>query len=116
MKNIDDAIDWANTENPTLDEFIRIRLHKANPNIGLPDKDQELLDKPKLPYFMDKEKSKSPTLSPNQSESSTNYKILAVEIPLVNIKTRDKKSGFTHSEAEGKNGSNNICKRALSFF
>jgi hypothetical protein len=68
VKNLDDAIDQAENRNPILRKFIRFYLHEDNPNIGLSDKDQELLDKLKLPDFMEKEKSKSPTPPSNPSE------------------------------------------------
>jgi hypothetical protein len=44
-KNLDDAIDWAKNGNPTLSKFIRSRPHEDNPNIGLSNKDQDLLAK-----------------------------------------------------------------------
>jgi hypothetical protein len=85
VKNLDDAIAWAKNGNPTLCKFIHFHPHKDNPNIGLSDKDQELLDKLKIPDFMEKEKSKSPTPPPNPSGSSTNYKKPIVEIPPIDI-------------------------------
>jgi hypothetical protein len=85
VKNLDDDTVWAKNGNPILRKFIHIRPHKDNYNIGLPDKDRELLDKLKLSDFMGKEKSKSPTLPLNPSGSSMNYKKPAVKIPPVNI-------------------------------
>jgi hypothetical protein len=85
VKNLDDAIAWAKNGNPTLLKFIPFHPHEDNPNIGLSDKDQELLDKLKIPDFMEKEKSKSPTPPPNPSGSSTNYKEPTVEIPPIDI-------------------------------
>jgi hypothetical protein len=85
VKNLDDAIAQAENENQTLRKFIHFCSHKDNPNIGLSDKDQELLDKLKIPDFMEKEKSKSPTPPPNPSGSSNNYKKPAVEIPPIDI-------------------------------
>jgi hypothetical protein len=57
VKNLDDAIARAENGNPTLRKFIRFCLHKDNLNIGVSEKDQELLDKLKIPDFMEKEKS-----------------------------------------------------------
>jgi hypothetical protein len=85
VKNLGDAIDWAENGNPTLCKFICFCPHQDNPKIRLSDKDQELLDKLKLPDFMEKEKSISPTPPPNPTRSSTNYKKPAVKIPPVNI-------------------------------
>jgi hypothetical protein len=85
VKNVDDAIARAENGNSTLHKFIRFCPHKDNPNIGLSDKDQDLLDKLKIPDFLEKEKSKSPNPSPNLSRSSTNYKIPMVEIPPIEI-------------------------------
>jgi hypothetical protein len=59
--------------------------HEDNPNIGLSDKDQELLDILKLLDFMENEKSKSPTLPRNLSWSSTNYKKPSLHILSVDI-------------------------------
>jgi hypothetical protein len=85
VKNLDDVIARGENGNPTLRKFICFRLHENNLNIGLSDKDQELLDKLKIPDFMEKETSKSPTPPPNPSGSSTNYKKPTVEIPPVDI-------------------------------
>jgi hypothetical protein len=85
MTNLDDAIDQAENGNPTLRKLIALHLHEANSNIGLSDKDQELLDKLKLLDFMEKKKSKSPTPPPHPSGSSMNKKKSALEIPPVNI-------------------------------
>jgi hypothetical protein len=85
VKNLEDAIDWAENGNPTLRKFIRFRRYEDNPNIGLSDKDQELLDNLNIPDIMEKEKSKSPTPPPNPSGSCSNYKKPNVEIPPVNI-------------------------------
>jgi hypothetical protein len=85
VKNLDDAIVRAKNGNPTLRKFIRFRPHEDNTNIGVSDKDQELLDKLKLPDFKEKEKSKSPTPPPNPCGSSTNFKKPTVEIPPVDI-------------------------------
>jgi hypothetical protein len=85
VKNLDNAIDQANNGNPTLRKFIRFHPHEDISNIGLSDKDQELLDKLKLPDFMEKEKSKSPTQLPNPSWSSTNNKTPTVEIAPIDM-------------------------------
>jgi hypothetical protein len=85
VKNLDDAIDRAKNGNPTLQKFIRFLLHEDNPNIGLSDKDQELLDKLKILDFMEKEKSYSLPPLPNPSRSWTNYKKPAVKIPPIDI-------------------------------
>jgi hypothetical protein len=85
VNNLDNAIDWAKNGNPILRKFIRIFPHEDNPNIGLSDNDQELLDKLNILDFIEKEKSKSPTRPPNPSGSSTNYKIPTMEIPPVDI-------------------------------
>jgi hypothetical protein len=85
VKNLDNAIDRAENGNRTLRKFIRFRPYEDNPNIGLPDNDQELLDKLKLPDFIENEKSKFPNPPPNPSRSSTNYKKPTVEIPPVDI-------------------------------
>jgi hypothetical protein len=73
MKNLDDAIDRAKNGNLTLRKFIRFHLHEDNSNIGLSDKDQEVLDKLKILDLMEKKKSTSPTLPPNPS--SVIYKL-----------------------------------------
>jgi hypothetical protein len=85
VKNLDDAIAQAKNGNPTLRKFIRFCPHEDNPNIGLSDNDQELLDKLKIPDFMEKEKSKSPTPPLNLSGSPNNYKKSIVEIPPIDI-------------------------------
>jgi hypothetical protein len=85
VKNLDDAIARAENRNPTHRKFIRFCPHKDTPSIGLSDKDQELLDKLKIPDVMEKEKLKSPPPPPNSSWSSTNYKKPTVEIPPINI-------------------------------
>jgi hypothetical protein len=74
VKTLNDAIDQAENRNPILHKFIHFCLLKDNPNISLSDRDQELLDKLKLPDFIEKQKSKSPTLPSNPSRSSMNYK------------------------------------------
>jgi hypothetical protein len=83
MKNLDNAIDQAENRNPTLCKCICFHLYEDNPNIGLSDKDQELLGKLKLLDFMVKEKSKSRTPFPNPSGSSTKYNKPAMDIPPV---------------------------------
>jgi hypothetical protein len=85
LKNLDNAIARAENGKPILCKFVRFRPQEDNPNIGLFDKDQELLDKLNILDFMEKEKSKSPTLPPNPSRSSTNYKKPTVEIPPIDI-------------------------------
>jgi hypothetical protein len=85
VNNLGDAIDQAKNGNPILCKFIRFPPYKDNTNIGLSDKDQELVDKLKLPDFMEKKKSTFLTLPPNPSRSSTNYKKPAVEIPSFDI-------------------------------
>jgi hypothetical protein len=45
VKNLDDAIDRAENRNLTLRKFIRFCSYEDNPNIGISDKDQELLEK-----------------------------------------------------------------------
>jgi hypothetical protein len=85
VKNLDDAIARATNGNLTLRKFVCFCLHEDNPNIGFPDKDQELLDKLKKPDFMEKEISKYPTPCPNMSASSTNYNKPIVEIPRVDM-------------------------------
>jgi hypothetical protein len=85
VKNLDDAIDRAENGNPTLCKFIHFHPYKNNPNIGHFDKDQELLDKLKIPDFMETEKSKSLNLPPNLGRLSTNYQKPTVEIPHINI-------------------------------
>jgi hypothetical protein len=85
VKNLDDAIARAENGNPTLRKFICFRPHEDNPNIGLSDMDQELLDTLNIPDFMEKEKSKSPTPPPNPSGSSSNYKKPTIEIPPIDI-------------------------------
>jgi hypothetical protein len=79
------VIDWTKNGNLTMSKFLRICLNNDNPNIRLSNQDQELLDKLKLPNFIEKKKSKSPTLPPNPSSSSTNFKKPTVEIPPVDI-------------------------------
>jgi hypothetical protein len=49
VKSLDDAIDHAENKNISLCKFIRFYPNEDNPNIGLSDKNQELLDKLKLP-------------------------------------------------------------------
>jgi hypothetical protein len=85
VKNLDDAITQAENGNQILRKFIHFHSRKDNPNIGLSDMDQELLDKLKIPDLMEKEKSKSPTPNPNPSGSSTNYKKPIMEILPINI-------------------------------
>jgi hypothetical protein len=85
VKNLDNAIDQVENGNPTLQKFICFYPREDNPNIGLSDKDQKLLDKSKILDFIEKEKSKSPTLPLNPSGSSINYKKPVVEIPSVVI-------------------------------
>jgi hypothetical protein len=105
-ENLDDAIAWAENGNPTLRKFIRFRPHEDNPNISLSDKDQELLDKLKIPDFMEKEKSKSPTLPPNPSGSSTNYKKPTVEIPPIDI-DRSQYQDFSERTQPGPSSTSN---------
>jgi hypothetical protein len=45
LKNLDDTFDQAENANPILRKLICLHPHEDNPNIGLSDKDQELLDK-----------------------------------------------------------------------
>jgi hypothetical protein len=85
LTNLDNTIARPANVNLTLRKFIRFRPFEDNPNIGLTEKDQELLDKLKISDFMEKEKSKSPTPPPKPSRSSTNYKKTTVEIPPVDI-------------------------------
>jgi hypothetical protein len=85
VKILDNAIAGAENGNPTIPKCIRFCPHEKNPNIGLSDQDQELLDKLTLPDFMQKETSKSPTIAPNPSGSSTNYTKSTVEIPPIDI-------------------------------
>jgi hypothetical protein len=85
VKNLDNAIDWAENRNPTFHRFIRFCPHKDKPNIGLSDKDQEHLDKLKILDFMEKETSKSLSAPPNPTKSSTNYKKPTMEIPPIDI-------------------------------
>jgi hypothetical protein len=85
VQNLVDAFDRAENGNPTLYKFIRIRPDEDNLNLGISDKVQERLDKLIIPDFLEKEKSKSPTLPPNPGESSTNYKKSTVDISHVNI-------------------------------
>jgi hypothetical protein len=85
LKNLDNAIARPVNGNPTLRKFIRFHPHEDNPNIGLSDTDQKHLNKLKILDFMEKEKSKSPTQSPNPSRSSTNYKKPTMEITPVDI-------------------------------
>jgi hypothetical protein len=49
IKYLDDAIDRAENGNLIDHKFTRFCPHKDNPNIGVSDTDQELLDKQKLP-------------------------------------------------------------------
>jgi hypothetical protein len=74
VKNLENAIAWGKNGNPTLLKFIHFRPHEDNPNIVLSDKDQELLDKLKIPDFMEKEKSKSPTALQINAGLLPNYK------------------------------------------
>jgi hypothetical protein len=85
VKNLDDAINQAENGNLILCKLIHFRPDEDNSNIGLSHKDQELLDKLKIPDFMGKEKSKSPTPPPNPSKSSMKYRKPAGEIPPDNI-------------------------------
>jgi hypothetical protein len=85
VKNLDNAIDRAENRNPTLRKFNNFHPHDDNPNIDLSDKDQERLDKLKIPDFMEKKKSRFPTPSPNPREPSINYNKPAIEIPSVDI-------------------------------
>jgi hypothetical protein len=85
VKNLDNGIARAKNRNPKLCKFIRFCLHEDNPNIGLSDKDQELLDKLKIPDFIEKKKSQSPLPPPNPSQSSTNYKKPTMEIRPVDL-------------------------------
>jgi hypothetical protein len=85
LKNLTEAIAPAENRDSILHKFIPFSPHEDNPNIGLSDKDQELLDKLKMPDFMVTEKSKSSTPSPNPRGSSTNYKKPIMEIPPIDI-------------------------------
>jgi hypothetical protein len=85
VKNLNDSIDRAENRNSTLRKFICFCPHEDHSNIGLSDKDQELLDKLKLSDFMEKEKSKCRTPPLNPSRSSTNYTKPSVEISSVDI-------------------------------
>jgi hypothetical protein len=85
VKNLDNALARAENAIPTIHKYIRIRPHEDNPNIGLSDKDQEPLDKSKIPDFLEKEKSQSPPPPPNRNGSSTNYKKPTVERPPIDI-------------------------------
>jgi hypothetical protein len=85
VKNLDDAIDRAKTGKLTLCKFIHFNLHKDNPNTGLFDKDQELLNKSKILDFMEMEKSKSLTPPSNLSRSSTNDKKHTIDITPIDI-------------------------------
>jgi hypothetical protein len=53
VNNLDDAIDEVKNDNLILGKFIRFRPHEDHPNIGLSDKDQELLDNLKIPDIME---------------------------------------------------------------
>jgi hypothetical protein len=82
VKSLDNGIDQAINSNLIYYKVICFCFHKNNLNIGLSDKDQELRDKRKIPDFMEKEKSKSPTLPPKPTGScSINYKKPSIEIP-----------------------------------
>jgi hypothetical protein len=84
-KNHDNMIDPAKNHNLTIHKFLHFHPYNDNLNIGCSDKDQELLHKLKLPNLMKKAKSKSLTPPANPSESSTNIKKLAMEIPHINL-------------------------------
>jgi hypothetical protein len=117
MKNLDDAIDRAENGNPTLRQFIHFRSHEDNPNIGLSDQDQKLLDKLKLLDFIENEKSKSPTPPPNPSASSMNYKKTTVEIPAVDI-DRSQYQDFSERTQPGPSTTSNkpnICSHTKNF-
>jgi hypothetical protein len=83
VNNLDNIIDRADNGNPTLLKFFRLRRDEDNPNIGLSDNNQDLLDKLKIPDFMEKDKSKS--LTPHPNRFSTNYEKSTVDIPPVDI-------------------------------
>jgi hypothetical protein len=83
VKNLDDAIAWTDNGNPIIRKFFRFRLHDDQFNIGLSDKDQELLDKLKIPDFIEMEKSKSPT--PYLNRYSNNYQKPTVEITSIDF-------------------------------
>jgi hypothetical protein len=85
VTHLNNAIDWAKNGNPILHKFICYRPYEDKPNINLSDKDQELLDKLKLPDFMEKEKSKSPTPPSNLTGTSMNHLTTSVEIPPIDI-------------------------------
>jgi hypothetical protein len=85
VKNLDDAIDWAKNENPTLRKFIHFHPHEDNSNIGLSDKDQELLDKFKLPNFIERRNQNLQLHLQIQMGPSTHYQIPSMEIPPIDI-------------------------------
>jgi hypothetical protein len=106
VNNLDNAIFRAENENWTLHKFIRFRPHEDTPNIGLSDKDRELLDKLILSDFMEKEKSQSPTPPPNPWRSSTNYKKPTVDIPPINI-NRSQYPDFSETTQPGSSTTSN---------
>jgi hypothetical protein len=117
VKNLDNAIEWVKNGNPILYKFIRFCPHKNNPNIGLSDKDQELLDKLKIQDVMEKEKSKSPTPSPNLGRSSTNYKKPTVKIPPIDI-DRSQYQGFSERTQPSRSSTSkkpNSCSYTKNF-
>jgi hypothetical protein len=117
VKNLDDTIAQAKNGNPTLCKFIHFCPYEDNSNIGLSDKDQELLDKLKILDFMEKEKSKSPTPPPNPSRSSTNYKKPSVEIPPIDI-DRSQYQDFSEKTQPGPSTTSNKpnkCSQTKNF-
>jgi hypothetical protein len=86
VKNHDNMIDQAENDNPILSKVLCFHPYKDNPDIGLSDKDQELLNRLKILEFMEKENSKSPTLPPKPTGTSfSNYKKPSMEIPPIDI-------------------------------
>jgi hypothetical protein len=85
VKNLEDASDQAENENTRHHKLIHFYPYEDNSNIGLSDKDPELMDTLNLPDFIEKTKSKSPNLPSNLRGSSMNYWLPAVKIPQVDI-------------------------------
>jgi hypothetical protein len=85
--------------------------------MGLSDKDQELLDKLKLLDFIEEEKSKSSTATPNPSGSSMNYMNPAWEIPPVDIDRSQYTNFSTRPQPRPSSTSNkcNICVHIKNF-
>jgi hypothetical protein len=93
MKTLDDGIDRANNVNLTLYKVLSFHYYTDDLNIRLPDKNQELLDRPNILDFIEMQKSKSPTSSLKLTKSSSSsYKKPSIEkvsdnIDLINTKT-----------------------------